>query len=237
MSVQDEFEYLRGLIRGFRENKPALIDRKVETDMIRLISMTNFPPSDPNKVYEPRISSLEADALGTLATSTLAFNKIITIRKAEYEKYHRISGDGKIADSRQELENLVKSVLLADDIYLFFTLSASLLESISVEMLHLGLISEKHQNSKKSLHFVKNLSQKQRTEFLFRTETIESGLKGEMDRIREIRNDLTHEVRQRFLQDSIENLEDEIRRGIRAVNRLHENYNGVKPLGWVDEGN
>ncbi|WP_157078558.1 hypothetical protein [Halalkalicoccus paucihalophilus] len=93
----------------------------------------------------------------------------------------------------------------------------------SVIALREGIIASEHRQSKETNEFLEErLTQGSREELLFRTGAIDSGLKGEMKQAREFRNEIIHNSSKRKVIEDTENIEDQVNRGHRIVDKLWE---------------
>lgn len=112
---------------------------------------------------------------------------------------------------------------LGDEIFSFFTLAAGLIEIISVSLLEEEFIEEEFRGSNNTEKLLqRSFNQRMREDFLHRSGVIDGDLKTEMSRIRKRRNELVHNVEERFAYNSTDSLRSEIDRVIGTVEDLQD---------------
>lgn len=110
----------------------------------------------------------------------------------------------------------------------YFVISSAVIERLSTMTLFEFVIPEEEKvrkggESEPGKEFFKsNLNQNRRERLLFECGIIDSGLKGELAKVRQIRNELVHDVFQRRLLEETEEIESDVDRALRAVNKLDE---------------
>lgn len=108
-------------------------------------------------------------------------------------------------------------------VFTTITMIAAVIEELSIINLT-EEIADAEQGSKKSAseYFEEELSQYQRQKLLFHSGIIDLGTHGEMDIIRDQRNDIVHSSRDRKMIEDREALKNTINGGVRAVETLWE---------------
>lgn len=157
------------------------------------------------------------------ATLVRLYNEILNIH--EVVKEFDENTESEFDDIEREIGEHVFRTKASDKILLFFTLATEVINGLSMDLIIERVIHNEHRN-KSSRRFIENLNQHDREELLFRTGTIDGELKGMMADIRQTRNSLTHDLRERHLLESIDNILSEIANVIETVDRLHSRVEG-----------
>lgn len=141
-----------------------------------------------------------------------------------------------------QIENFENDSGFDDDmgeaLLLYFLTANTLLERHSIEFLTQSRVSEEMENydSLKSF-FDDELTQSKRESLLHAAGLIDDGLKGEMAQTRKIRNKLAHNPQKGLtLSDEHKQLEADIDRAYRAVNRLEHLWRDCAFPGYNPEG-
>lgn len=113
----------------------------------------------------------------------------------------------------------------------FYTVAHSHLERIC-SMIMNNTIADDSRNPEKSFEFFQDdFSQYQRENLLFWSGIIDSGMKGEMKKIRDIRNELVHEQHKRMYIDLDNKVQSDIGR---AYDKIHELDNMANDIMGID---
>lgn len=108
-------------------------------------------------------------------------------------------------------------------LFTYFTMTAAILEELSIVLLSNELTdTDTSSKTSSSAYFENDLTQYQRQKLLLHCGIIGDGIHGEMDRIRNHRNDIVHSSRQRKLVENMNEIEDKVNAGVRAVEDLWE---------------
>lgn len=121
----------------------------------------------------------------------------------------------------EEREEEKIAIMASDDVMLFFTLANEMIRSLSGKVLNEEIVDESHRGES-SLRSMKELNPETQEDLLYYSGMIDSGLKGEIARIRKTRNKLVHDLRQRHFLRGLSNLESRIDRTITAINELYK---------------
>lgn len=113
----------------------------------------------------------------------------------------------------------------------FYTVVHAHIERVSACMLYEALADKENRESRPTLEFFREgLSQSKREEILFRTGLIDSGLKGEMAKVKSVRNELVHEQQKRMFVDLDNKTESDIDRAYDTVTNLDEKLNDLAEI-------
>ncbi len=93
----------------------------------------------------------------------------------------------------------------------FLTLTQVVIEDHTVEIIERELVDEFYQDSNNTVEFLENLSQPDKEQMLQRFGVLSGDLVGQMAHVRQVRNDLVHDLRSdeyfRIVRDSADILE------------------------------
>lgn len=170
------------------------------------------------------IESIESDDLDSDFHGDRTIEKFTLMRLVDdiFETIDKYEGEDK-AEKKIALDS-------SDDVLLFFTLSNEIIRSLSGEILNKKIVDESLR-SESSLSSMNNLDPKTQENLLYYSGAIDSGLKGEIVRVRKTRNKLVHDLRQRHLLSGLNNLESRIDRTVSTINNLYEAARGYEAFG------
>jgi uncharacterized protein YutE (UPF0331/DUF86 family) len=124
-------------------------------------------------------------------------------------------------DSTEETLNLfnLESMIFLE----FFTVSHALIESQSIFLLKTEMINREYYDHEVTEQLIERFpTQKKRESFLHDCGLIGDGLKGEMKKIRQLRNDLVHNYDERQTIDNPHQVKNKANAAIRTLERLEE---------------
>jgi len=108
----------------------------------------------------------------------------------------------------------------------FYTVVHTHIEWISTRMLYESLADKENREPEPTMDFFQeDLTQSKREELLFRTGLIDSGLKGEMAKVKSVRNKLVHQQQKRMFVNLDNKTKSDIDRAYDTVTELDENLN------------
>lgn len=148
----------------------------------------------------------------------------------ENSEYDEFEGE----DFEEEVSKHIFHAKASDRVLLFFTLVQEVIKPLTVDLLMKELIHQEHQSNASRKFVSGTLNQPEREELLFRCGVIDGGFKGKLAQVRTTRNALTHNLRERHLLESVDNLSSELNNSIEVVNELHERVEGF-PLLFEEE--
>jgi len=106
----------------------------------------------------------------------------------------------------------------------YFVIGSSIIEYFSSEILYMKLVGEDRQSKSTYSFFRENLQQWEREELLFCCGIVDSGLKGDLNRARDARNELVHSLHEhRYVSEDGTLLED-VEKTKSAVDGLSETH-------------
>lgn len=112
----------------------------------------------------------------------------------------------------------------------YFTVSAAIIEKASAGILSRKLGPEDQEQSAPPHKFYQNeFTQKQREGILYHSGIIDSGLKGELSKVRKRRNDLVHNQLSRKYLEDVRGVEADVDRAYRATKELVELNRDLTP--------
>jgi len=115
-------------------------------------------------------------------------NELKDIREALIEAVEKAEERSNSNDDRIRLSERERMIFLE-----FFTVSHALIESQSIFLLKTKLIDHEYYDHEVTEWLTERFpTQKKREDFLHDCEVIGAGLKGEMKKVRQLRNDLVH---------------------------------------------
>jgi hypothetical protein len=149
--------------------------------------------------------------------------------------YERLSNSFEEIQEREPArDNIV--VLTPDErtiLLEFYTVVHAHIERISASMLYELIADKENRELSPTLEFFQEgLSQQKREELMFRAGLIDSGLKGEMAKVKLVRNQLVHEQHKRMFVDLDNKTDSDIDRAYDTVTELDEKLNelaGIDP--------
>ena len=109
----------------------------------------------------------------------------------------------------------------------FFTVATATIERDSTSILTEQIAPDDNRGDAHEF-LQKNFNQKQREGLLYHTGIINTGLKGELAKIRQRRNELVHEQLARRYLDDIDAVSADVDRALRAVEKLDEKLEPVE---------
>lgn len=128
------------------------------------------------------------------------------------------------SDSTVTTEGL-NAFLKREELREFFSITGQMIESLSVELV-MEEVVDPSKESKSVRRRVERKSQKEREWLLHVTGNISDGEKGEIRRTYDMRSSLVHDSENVFVNDI--DIPNDIDRGVKAVNILHENLHGIE---------
>lgn len=133
----------------------------------------------------------------------------------------------KIKEIKDVAEEAEKISRVSGKVIEYFALVSALIERISTLILVEELVDDEYKKSTSTKDmFQKDMSQELREDLLLRTGIIGEGLKGELSRVRKMRNGLFHEISHSILLNGLENIKSELERTNKSYNKLREIYSG-----------
>lgn len=147
----------------------------------------------------------------------------------------------ELSDSFEEIQNREPArdnivVLKPEErtkLFEFYAVVHAHIERLSACMLYEYIADKENRKPESTLGFFQDgLSQSKREELLFRAGLIDSGLKGEMGKIKTVRNQLVHEQQKRMYVNLDNKTKSDIDRAYNTVEKLDKSLNdlaGIKP--------
>jgi len=148
--------------------------------------------------------------------------------------YHQLS------DSFDEIENrepardniVVLKPKERTELLEFYAVVHAHIERVSACMLYEDIADKENREAEPTLKFFQeDLTQAKREELLFRAGLIDSGLKGEISKVKSVRNKLVHEQQKRMFVNLDNKTKSDIDRAYDAVTKLNE---GLIELAGID---
>lgn len=141
-----------------------------------------------------------------------------TIHENLISKLEEAKEQDRGGESRTFLTQQERVVLLE-----FFTVAHAVIETLSSDILKLKLLKPDHASEEFSdWLFERALNQKRRQELLSKAGVIGDGLKGDMNQVRNARNELVHDPASRLSVSSVDDWTANADRALRTVERLFE---------------
>ena len=106
-------------------------------------------------------------------------------------------------------------------LFIYFTMVAAVAEELSIALLAKVLTDTETSSEKSSTQFFdEKFNQKRRENLLFHTGIVGSGTKGEMKELRDHRNTIVHDHRERKLVHDLDDIKDKVNGGVRVTEQL-----------------
>lgn len=132
------------------------------------------------------------------------------------------------ADQPTEESPYFMSPKESTQLFTFFTMAAAVTEELSIGLLAKHLTDTETSSEKSSTEFFqKKFNQKRRQNLLFHTGIVGAGTKGEMEKLRNHRNTIVHDHRERKLVYDIAVMRDRVNGGYRAVDKLWDKIQSI----------
>lgn len=176
---------------------------------------------------------IEGATLIRLYDEISEIEKVVNEAKESYEKSSSYE-EYEVEDFKKGVSKYIFHTKSSDRVLLFFTLAQEVIKPLTVDLLMEELIHQDHQSNASRKFVFETLNQPEREELLFRCGVIDSGFKGRLAQVRTTRNALTHNLRERHLLESVDDLSSELGNSIEVVNELHERVEGF-PLLFEEE--
>lgn len=145
-------------------------------------------------------------------------NELKNIRDALIEAVENAEERSDSSDERIYLSERERMIFLE-----FFTVSHALIESHSIFLLKTEIIDHEYYDHEVTEWLIERFStQKKREKFLHDCGVIGDGLKGEMKKVRQLRNDLVHNYDERQSIETPHQVKDKANAAIRTLERLEE---------------
>lgn len=151
------------------------------------------------------------------------------------ELYERLSRSFEDIEEREPARDNVVVLTPEERTQLleFYAIAHAHIERLSACMLYEYIADKENREREPTLDsFQERLSQSQRAELLFRAGLIDSGLKGEMAKIKSVRNQLVHEQQKRMYVNLDNKTKSDVDRAYDTVAELDERLNelaGINP--------
>lgn len=150
-----------------------------------------------------------------------ALSEIESLYKQLITAFEKIEQREPVRDNIVVLTSEERTKLLE-----FYTVAHAHIERVSACLLYEHIADKENRNPEATLDFFQQgFSQSKRAELLFRTGLIDSGLKGEMHKIKSVRNQLVHEQHKRMYVDLDNKTGSDIIRAYDTVEKLDEKLN------------
>jgi hypothetical protein len=152
-------------------------------------------------------------------TLVKVYNRIMDDLK-QAEDYIRQKADdegvspGEVEDSVEP----VKRAMVADDVFLLFTLAHEMIRGISGDIILEEGFTDRLSDS---IQLARNLDAPVQERVLYEMDVIDEGMKGEIANIRKTRNQLVHETRERQYLLDMGNIESRLNRTMTTIYELH----------------
>lgn len=113
----------------------------------------------------------------------------------------------------------------------FYAVVHAHIEWVSACLLYESIADKENRKSEPTLEFFQEgLTQAKREELLFRAGLIDSGLKGEMSKVKSVRNQLVHEQQKRMFVDLDNKTKSDIDRAFDTVTKLDKTLNDLADI-------
>lgn len=174
---------------------------------------------DEGQYPSPNIEDIDDITLPETANQPIAYDA-----NSESERIHKSLIDALETVEEREPESRGMTLLTEQERTLlleFFTVSAANIERLSASILTHEIASEEFDHERGAHNYFWNeLSQSDREGLLYYSGLIDSGLKGELARVRQRRNELVHEqISRRYVSD-VNKLKADADRAMRSIQKL-----------------
>lgn len=201
-----------------RDKLTEIIDQSEAEDKEEV----NVPLDDEET--ELLLSALAVSDLGTeshLQSSLIMLRKIGDEIKGVFESVDEEFEGINQEETEIPVKDLAINYEASDEIILYYSLASTLIEEQSVELLKLNLIDNEFRQSNKTDRLLeRRLNQEEREQLLLRTGIIDEGLAGELQRIRETRNEIVHDLSERQSVGAKHIEKSDITRCSQAIDKL-----------------
>jgi len=151
------------------------------------------------------------------------------------DELSNIDEEDRVTDVDEETaERFLVRAILADDVLTFFVVAQDAIETFSIQLLHDELVVEPYRDSNETMKLLdRKTGQPQREGYLKRFGLLDHQIVDKMEEVRNLRNDLVHDLQARQALDFEDELMVEVDKAMEVLNKFHEEFNGEKY--WEDK--